>query len=452
MYFNFFRFTRTIHNLLIYIDDQDNTSSTKMATWNCFTNETSRILPSDDIDLVFENIFQMFSNYDYKIVVKEQPPRLIKKNGKFIGQDVYFMELVAEKQNSTLTYIELFDAAKTVNAMSSGTVDLILETSIFGNFKKEFNLFQMVNTFDVDGYCALIPIPSRNSFWKYLITPFDWIFWILLFFFVTSCALLWWMFKRCSANESLSSPAMVLFGILANFLGQSITLHYTRWFHSMVIQLFVLAMLIFGNCYQSLLVSMLTISRNGTRITTIREMIESDYNFEWDSLAEVMLNDGGEDIFDLTKRFVLIEFYKFDFSKKFQNNTVIITRCDVINSAMYSDNHKFNSGNPSDFYYVLPEKLFVTFESLMTSLHGPFAKHLQDMSLQVFETGIKQYWATLLQKSSNVKNIVSEQIEKEEHLLKMGDLKFIFFILGFGLFVASAAFLLESFIKITKKI
>jgi hypothetical protein len=90
---------------------------------------------------------------------------------------------------------------------------------------------------------------------------------------------IWTIFKRRSDGRDLNSAFYMVFWSIAGFLGQTIPSRHSRWFHLLIIQIFVVAVMILGNAYQSVLISFLTVSTNATRITTIDEMLKGDYNY-----------------------------------------------------------------------------------------------------------------------------------------------------------------------------
>lgn len=101
-------------------------------------------------------------------------------------------------------------------------------------------------------------------------------------------------------------------------------------------------------------------------------------------------------------------------------NKVLVMRCDMAHNLIYSNNYNFNSSKPpSDSFYILPEKMLTMYENFMTARFSPFSERLEEISLQIFESGIKQHWKILLHKLTNQFDLEVSYIVNEEYMLKM---------------------------------
>lgn len=138
---------------------------------------------------------------------------------------------------------------------------------------------------------------------------------------------------------------------------------------------------------------------------------------------------------------------------KAANNSVLIMRCDLANYLFFTQNQL----KISDFYYILPEKVISLYENIVTSRFSPFTERLREYSLRIFESGIKQHWKTLLHKLTDEIDLQQIAIESEDHLLKLADLKFVFYNWAVGLVCALIVFFIELYyhrfrIKIRKSL
>lgn len=238
----------------------------------------------------------------------------------------------------------------------------------------------------------------------------------------------------------------MVFRVIAGFLGQAFSFRHSRWFHLLVMQIFIFAVLILGNAYQSLLISLLTTTRNGTRITTVDQMMIGGYNFYSETIFRHML-----ELFQPNSSLLanirvdpnILVSEAVDYKANAANNTALIVRCSKAHDLLYTNNYNFEYGQPSDFFYVLPEKFNTIYEYLLTSRFSPFTTRFQEFALKIFESGIKDHWKVLLHKFTDEIDLKQISIMKEEFLLKMADLKCVFVILGFGLLVALIVFMLE---------
>jgi hypothetical protein len=426
--------------------------STVMFTYDLFRKKYERIALTTNVDKVFPDRLLNLNQYKYKVIGASQLPRLFLKNGKFYGFDVFFLEIVAKKLNASfaidiVNYADSSALANVQNRMGKGQIDLNLNTMNSGGNVETFSkYYKTFNTYDVDGYCALVPIPPRLSFLKYLLVPYDTASWILMLVSLVALAVIWTVFKTQRDSRSLSSVGHMILRVVAGFLGQAFNFVSTRWFHLLVMQIFIFMVLILGNAYQSLLVSLMTVSRNGTRITTVDEMMKGDFNYISESIFHVDIlqqqpNSSMTERFQEDKTIYLTQ--TFNYKEKAANNSVLIVRCDFAHDIFFTENYKFDNGKTSDYYYILPEKLFTLYETLATGRFSPFVDKFAEYSLRIFESGIRQHWKTLLHKLTDEIDLNQISIIKEDYLLKMGDLKYVFYIWGIGLSLATIAFIIE---------
>jgi hypothetical protein len=84
---------------------------------------------------------------------------------------------------------------------------------------------------------------------------------------------------------------------------------------------------------------------------------------------------------------------------------------------------------------------------LMTTRYSPFAERLEDFSMRIFESGIKQHWNTMIKKITKKLDFKLISVVKEENLLKLDDLKYVFLLWGVCLLVACIVLLLEQLWK-----
>lgn len=291
--FGFFVSIKSLNFIMVYdYKFNDGRISTRMLEFNFLQRLLRNLPPSTNVNVMFPDKLNNMNSYLYKTAGQEQWPRLYRTNGKLHGYDLFFMDTVIQKQNARYS-VRLFEkkpesSSEFALLMINSTFDLSLNTLNIGGLSYVRKYYKTINTFDIGGYCALIPIPPEHSFIKYILSPFDWMTWMFIGLSILGCAFIWTVFKSRSSGQSLSSPGHMVLRIIAGFFGQSISIRHTRWYHSLIVQIFAFMMIILGNGYQSLLISLLSLSRNGTRITTINEMMHGNYNFFADSLFMLM--------------------------------------------------------------------------------------------------------------------------------------------------------------------
>jgi hypothetical protein len=448
----FFESIKKLNAVILFSEIRNKNFITKMSSFNYLIKHAKVFPPSTNIDVVFPDKLRNLQPYKFKAIGAEQKPRMFRINDKVHGFDIFFLNIFLRQQNA-ISEIEYGDLTSyqfqetMIKNLVSGVIDLNLNTIYSGgslpNMQK---YFKSINTYDVNGYCALIPIPPRNSFLTYIFVPYDTASWILMVISLVALAIVWKLFKSQRDSRGLSSVGRVIFRVIAGFLGQAFNFVTTRWFQVMVMQVFIFMVLILGNAYQSILISLMTVSRNGTRITTVNEMMQGDYNYISDGFFYGVIEQYQQNTSmhkNLQDNIYIYVKDKVRYEQTAANNSVLIVKCDFANDLFYTKNNEFIHGNPSDFYYILPEKVIAIYETLTTGRFSPFTERLDEISLRIFESGIKQYWKTLLHKLTDSIDLEQISIMKEEFLLKMGDFKYVFYIWAIGVSVATIAFVAE---------
>ena len=140
---------------------------------------------------VFNEKLINLKGYRYKVAAFDQYPRLQLINGRFKGVDKMFLETIATKQNATF-HIESYGSKLNSTLsyrMVTAKLDLLLNTRHNGDKLAVHKILKPVLTYDENAWCALIPVPSKVSYLKFLLTPFDTYVWIFLFVSLVSAGL-----------------------------------------------------------------------------------------------------------------------------------------------------------------------------------------------------------------------------------------------------------------------
>jgi hypothetical protein len=391
-----------------------------------------------DTSEVFNDKLVNLHGYRYKAVSSYEGGYMSEKNKIFMG-------LMCRLQNasSTLDTKRLEHDANRMKTylhlMIMKKVDLSLNTGIFTTFNNE--PLPSVITYDETTFCAMVPLPPRTPFIELILKPFDQWTWIAAFVTVTACAGVWKLIRYLQPNTG-NSTWHFLFGIFANFVGQAIEFRRTHKRQVLLIQMSVMMGFILGNVYQSMLTTFMTESRDGRRLNTLKELMQSDYNFHMDPIlfdAFEKSNDLSEIIRNVTKMTSMN--ITFNFSESSANNVVYMFRCDMVE--LYF-NHLNLTESPVNYYYILPEKFFKSMAHFELSDDSPYQSIFQHYSDLVFESGIKQHWEDFMYKlEDNRAEIERRYYSNEEYLLKIHDLKGLFIIWLICLVACAVVFLAE---------
>lgn len=322
-------------------------------------------------DLMFPDKQRDMNGYAFRVALAHQYPKIFIKNEIVRGIDAVMLSEIAKALNATVNYavnLTGSDSQKHLalsKVLRNREVDLNLNTGVTSN-KPSYR--QFINTYDISRHCAIIPIPPRLSFLHFLLTPFDAYSWIFMIVSIVICAGSWRLLSRTVSNSN--STGRFVFGVIANFFGQSVSFRQNRRMQVILLQLCILMTFIMGNAYQSLIIASMSISREGVRMTTVREMFESNLEFIVDRKFDEIFNSSEDSA--LKNRFTVgngtVDLFELASAK-----TVIIARCDHIEAEL---NVNIRSAL-TKVYYLLPEMLTQVYEELILANRSPFYEKLQ---------------------------------------------------------------------------
>lgn len=389
--------------------------------------------------------------YAYKVALIEQYPKIRSKSGasgdfKLDGVNIKIFSEIAKHQGGSLEVVfmgEYKNGSKTpltemnqfVKYLVNGKADLTLNTAI--NIP-HLSYRSIINTYDVVAYCAVVPVPPRLSFLRFLLTPYDAPSWLALGLAVSVSAWLWrFLFLK---NGNSNSASHFLFGIFGNFLGQAIPFGATSRMQTLLLYLCILMTFILGSAYQSIILSLIYKSREGERFRTFDELFLSNMTFHTDSTFATYLEH--------SQHSVDIGRFKTDWAmfngvgiwnRSF--NAAII-RCDALEFefSVLVDTQIY------DQYYMLPEILFPMYEKFLLGFKSSFYAKLQRYYDLIFESGIRQHIERLLEiKNENLLKSQTLFMNSEGYLFNMDDLIGGFLILIAGHAISFAVFIYEVF-------
>lgn len=437
---NFFDHFGILDFVVLYLDSS---STWKFVTFNKFCSNLviHELTDRPNFSLIFPNKLNNLCGHPYRTVWTENSIRIFTHGKSLYGIDVFVLSSIFKHQNASLLVAEKLktrshrDVMAEVNEiLNHGTADFCLNSDLTPPNRPHQGV---INTYDEDGYCAVVPIPSSFSFIFYVLTPFDTLSWILMVAFTVAGGVLWRLFTRTS--EDSSSAKDFIFAVIGNFLGQSVSLRYNRRILTTLSLLFFLMTFIMGNCYQSLIIASMTWSREGFRLKSFNEIYKSDYKFIVNDKLLFILNNSGEFSEFLDR--VDIQHVGLSYEQLVLRKYVIIDSCFKIEAYMESDTQM----PPMNFYfYKIPDMTMKHYEKLSIAERSPFYKRLQSYHDRIFESGIRQFLQKQIKFTRSSKRYLENALLKDEkYLLNIDDLFGIFYILLVSYLVATAIFLYE---------
>lgn len=397
----------------------------------------------ENIDAVFPDKTKDMRGYSYRIGLRAQLPRIMLQKNRIISVDLEVFKEIAQKQNATLNVTFFYDDQDTEENLSkflTAKNDLILNNvvPVYRRRAKSYHKINVINTWDDNGFCALIPIPERLSFLNFIYQIFDEFTWICLITSTFVCGVLW---KLLSKNRKNSNSALYfMFVIISNFLGQMIPLRSSRRMQLILFQLCVLMTFIMGNAFQSLIISSMSQSRNGTRFKSFEEIFASDMIFRVDPMFQHLI-ESSDDLEKLSGRIEEIS-ERMIYEKLAKEKRGIILMCDQIE---YIYNEQSDS-KAADYYYMLPDKYHKMFVTFPLTPMNPLLHEIQTNFDYIFESGIRQHWNFIFKRNKTTKiNREYAFVENEEYLLNLTDVHGVLYILLAGIVSGGIILLTEIF-------
>ena len=411
-------------------------------SYNPFTMRFYRIDSSfKTLDENFPDKLQDIHGYKYKLTFKDlQLLRLTIINGKAYGPDVKFIGTVAKKQNGGAIFNVAKYYVESVNAINNGSADISLNTHVSYANSQALNL---IETFDTDGFCALVPLPGIKTYFDFIIKPFDLWTWIFIFLSMICCAITWKLLNASSTANTNSSTYYV-YAFISSFLGQIVPFRDHRPMQKLILQLTIMLTFILGTLHQSIMIASITGSHYQPTITKIDELIAGDYSFYVDPLFVAQLN-GSEYYQKMSPKISKqLEHINLNYRNLSSHNIAIVATCLNLDFILDKSNKRVNvNAGASEFYYKLEEKFNTFYLKLLVASKSIFYERLQEFSLKVFESGIRQHWEVVNPLMSAISSRKLQTTHESDYYLNLADIAPAFYILAFGLLISYFAAVIE---------
>jgi hypothetical protein len=349
------------------------------------------------IEVAFPDKLKDMKGHRYKARYRKYFPDVFFKGDQndengLTGMAKFFIDTIAKHQNATVNYkrdsLEINKEIRLAKALTTQQADLNLNTNLM-MFGKDADKFKLVNTYETDGFCVMLPYSTRKSFFEIIIKPFDLWTWILIMTSVTLLIVVWHFLNMRSNVPNPDSPWLLLFAFYAFFVGQGVEFRRNRLMQKVLIQLMIIMTFFLGNLYQSDLTSQMAEARNGERITTVEEMLAKNYTFHVDILFSRLLRSSGTHQNLQAKITGNFETQYLDYEKLAAENVGIISSCNNMYIMFHDMDQLYRSFGAVDYYYRLPEKIFTWYLSYTTAPYSIYADRLQEYSLRIHESGRK---------------------------------------------------------------
>lgn len=399
-----------------------------------------------DTDVLFDDKLVDMKGFVYKTIVNQNDNRLIVTDNKLLLTEIQLMETIAKKQNAKLNVhlsnLTLTDEFKF--EMTQGKIDAVLNFGYYSGLFNNTTFLKTVNTYETNGYCALIPAPyARKTFLRFVVYPFSTCVWSMLILSITVGALIWHAFRKLSDGKMVPGYHLI-YDVLSVFVQQSVNIRRGRAILRLMLQFFIFMMIVLANIYQGMMTSTLIDPRGYKKIESIQDLLLTNYKFYGDPLLLQIMNesDTNQNITNRTES-LDIWLHNSEYIKQFQAlmtanpNNVLIVGCDTVQELLDTQINTWTKGY--DVYYQLHEKILTYYESILLTRRSPFYEKLCELSLKIHETGIKQHWSLVLGKDDSI----YQKGETDASMLGLKEMLSIFRLYLYGVTIAFAVFLIE---------
>lgn len=366
--------------------------------------------------------------YEYRVLAGN----MRKQGSKLIGVDLLVMDLIAQRDRSSVNFIEVPGDTRfgdVLDQLENGSVDLFMHSGIPIHLH---HFMKLIITYEEGAYCALVPLPPRLTFLHFLLKPLDPLTCIVL---LASLAISAFIFQRLSRSFKLAIDFVYF------VIGQFVEVKVKRQVLVLLLQLFGLMTFILGNGYESLIISSMTASREGTLLETFDQLFSSDMTFLTDTAFRFRFSGDNleQRMIELPPGVLLKDLIGSKFA--------LISSCKQVLPLFSYLKFDFDI---STHFYILPEQTMKFYEKLHLAWRSPFYDHLQLQHDRIFEAGLRQYFTRMLELPKLVqRNREIAFIENEKYLLFFDDVKAIFILVlychGIGLIVFAFEMILKNY-------
>lgn len=397
---------------------------------------------SATIDCYFPDKLKNLHGHSYRVTTYNEFPRVYTVNNKFHGTALDFLNTVVRHQNATYKNSHVWEEIFLESFIHNKNDFSLNSVAVLD--PKAFSKMEFVNTFETDGFCVMLPHAERKSFFSFVLKPFDLWTWIFLMASVIGLVIAWYFLnKHSTANPN--SAGYFFFALVSFFLGQGLNFREHRLMQKVLIQLMVMMTFILGNAYQSELISLMTESRFGDQLSSVQDIIDSDFTFHTDPTFLKMfesseINEGSERRFMPLKN----QVKDLNFKELASEGVGLILPCSVIDSLYMNAGDLFDHNKDAiDYYYRLPTQLYSYYLRFPMGPFSPFTERLQEYSLRIFESGIKEHWKTMRNFEDMAEVKQRKIIANEEFYMNLQDMMGAFYCLGIGFALSTLAFVVE---------
>lgn len=389
--------------------------------------------------IIFPDKLKNLNGYAYKVVIHQQPPRLVIENRTIRTPLSNFLSIIGKVQNATFNFFAINDYRDLAIVWEKRQMDLTLNDAIAYPTAQ----YPKLLTYEETGYCALVPRPPKVPMSEMIyVKPFDMYTWMLLIFTITCCGVVWKMFH---GRGAVGSHWLLIYGIFVMFIGQGVDYsRRNRMVLSILLELIILMIFVLSNAYEGVITSFMIQPIQENRLERFDQILAGKYEIMTDEAFAWTVKDSKE--FQAVKSRIntsAVQMHSRYGYELIRQKYVFIRNCYI---AEHDINSKITADmSVSDFYYLLPERIINYYVRLEASYFNPFIERLQYYMDLCYQAGLPHLWKIYSSDGASKKS--NQQSSPEPDILHLADLLQVFYILFIGYSVAALFLLIEIFFQ-----
>ncbi|KAG5668888.1 hypothetical protein PVAND_016808 [Polypedilum vanderplanki] len=349
--------TLYIFNFAIVYEDFD--GETTVLTANFFFNKTKihkRIKREEIMTTIFPDKLKNLNGYNFRVFISQLFAHTEKSTGEIFSKYLYFIQEISKIKNAeiNLTVWSTKDSNLIIQEIEKILINKNFDLLIFDILKID-SYDSRLDVYEQNGLCFIVP--STRTILENFEIFLGFIGGNQKFFVVISSVLIifiWSLYRKRGANNSVTKTALYLW---ASAYDKTLKLRNNRLVLTVMLQLFVIAMLFYNLIFNAVFTSIMTVSTAEMKYKSITELIDNNEKFTMDGFVSYYLKDGNEYKKLEAEDRIKIERHVTYFANDF-GDRIIISQCNFVQ--MYE---KMNNWSP-DSYYVLPEKILSHYTQL----------------------------------------------------------------------------------------
>ncbi|CAG9811578.1 unnamed protein product [Chironomus riparius] len=351
------------------------------------------------------------------VAVHDQQPSVKLRNGRVSSLMIHFLHVIEKVQNIKIGLLLVPDHTYLHKYWIDRKFHLTLNTALVFN-TEDPKLF----TYQKNGYCVLIPVPPKSSFFHLIIIhPFDILIWILFGVSVVSSVAVWRMYRDRGAVDSHWQLAA---GIFMMFIGQGADFsRRNRFVLAVLLNIICLSVFLLSNLYEGAVTSFMIEPAHTNHFKTVEDFLDSDYEIITDEVFVAGIKDSQE--FNRLRLKMNSSLGRLE--RKFnigyqQQRYAYIFSCDILEYEIYSqlpDGH-----HVADYFYILPEMISWYYEKLGASYLNPFIERFQYYMDLSFQAGLPHMWKLFM--AQRIYKSTGTVILRDREMLELKDFYSVF--------------------------